>query len=78
MSRKLKTKMNTVETQIKAMWAKLRAKGFSPIDAGNAIIAWARNDDHPKSKRARVSGPTAREIDRVLAELLRAESRIGL
>jgi hypothetical protein len=63
--------MTTVETQIRTVWAELRAKGHSPIDTGNAIIAWSMNDDHPESRRARVSGPTANEIDRVLAQLLR-------
>ena len=65
--------LNPVETQIVELWEKLRAEGVPIEKCGDAIIAWAQGDDLP-GDRARVSRPTANQIDTVLAALIREET----
>lgn len=61
-----------MKKQITSAWHELRAEGLSPQDCANALIGWAMGDDLP-GDRARISGPTMRQMDDILAELLREE-----
>jgi hypothetical protein len=65
--------MNTIEKQIAELWKKMRNEGVPVEECGNAIIAWAQGQGLP-GDRARVSGPTAKQIDKVLSALIREET----